>query len=458
MARRPSSFGFCPLGFHPRLKSSRMSWPRSPLSCIVLGSGSCAIWTTGSSLDPPFRRSCGRGTSCALLGAWGSSEPLQELPHAFSKVRLPSPLRAFPTPARMRALQHRFHVSRPQTSWDDSCLGDLRWWSDPYHLEVGVDLALLQQELLLFTDAVRLVVSRCLDLFNQSPGTPCGVLGCPTLPPFPPRPFRFLVHGQYDSSFLPPQGRGYSVFDSQLRGSGYPSPLRDNGMRLLAQFVPGCLNVRVDSLSRGSQVLGLEWALYECLFGAFPPLAGDCGSLRSLTQPSALGLLFTDGGSPGCGCRCDAPVLGSSPGLRLPAVRVHTEGSLQGSQLPQPGGHAPPVVPGSLGAPGGSASPSFSAQGSAPSAALPPFPSEPPIARADWVLHCQRSACHFGFSSRVARQLAFSLRPSALLNYQSNWNTYRAWCCSQGHSVSRPSIPKVADFLLYLWCWAYNKE
>ena len=34
-----------------------------------------------------------------------------------------------------------------------------------------------------------------------------------------------------------------------------------NRVRLLPQFVPGCLNVLADSLSRGSQVLGSEWTL-----------------------------------------------------------------------------------------------------------------------------------------------------------------------------------------------------
>ena len=43
---------------------------------------------------------------------------------------------------RMRALQHRLQVLRPQdlptkhVSWDDSCRGDLQWWSDPSYLIV----------------------------------------------------------------------------------------------------------------------------------------------------------------------------------------------------------------------------------------------------------------------------------------------------------------------------------
>ena len=60
---------------------------------------------------------------------------------------------------RMLALQHRLQVSHPQdsptehVSWDDSCRGDLRWWSDPSYLIVRGDLSLSHLEFLLFTDA-----------------------------------------------------------------------------------------------------------------------------------------------------------------------------------------------------------------------------------------------------------------------------------------------------------------
>ena len=60
---------------------------------------------------------------------------------------------------RMRSLQLRLHVGGPQSSvivlisWDNSCLQDLRWWSVPCHLEVGVDLSLPHPEFMLFTDA-----------------------------------------------------------------------------------------------------------------------------------------------------------------------------------------------------------------------------------------------------------------------------------------------------------------
>ena len=42
-----------------------------------------------------------------------------------------------------------------------------------------------------------------------------------------------------------------------------------------------------------------------------------------------------------------------------------------------------------------------------------------------------------------------SRRPSSRKAYQLKWQVYRAWCHSHGHSVPRPSLSKVADFL----CW-----
>ena len=110
----------------------------------------------------------------------------------------------------------------------------------------------------------------------------------------------------------------------------------------------------------------------------------------------------------------------------------------------------PALVPGPIGTLGRSAGPSSSAQESARSAALPPSSSEPSRAQPDWVSHCQLSARHFGFSAEMARQLALCRRSLTCLNYQSKWNTYRAWCHSHGHSISQPSVSKVADFLLYL--------
>ena len=59
-----------------------------------------------------------------------------------------------------------------------------------------------------------------------------------------------------------------------------------------------------------------------------------------------------------------------------------------------------------------------------------------------------------GFSSSVAPQASLSRRPSSRKAYQLKWQVYCSWCHSHGHSVSRPSLSKVADFL----CWLRSSK
>ena len=113
------------------------------------------------------------------------------------------------------------------------------------------------------------------------------------------------------------------------------------------------------------------------------------------------------------------------------------------------------MVPRSSGAAGGGSVPPACAEGSTQTTPLSSFSSEPPHASVDWLSYCERSALSLGFSSRVAHQLSFSRRSSTLMNYQAKWVTYKSWCRRHGHSISRPSIAKIADFLLYLRCSLY---
>ena len=89
-------------------------------------------------------------------------------------------------------------------------------------------------------------------------------------------------------------------------------------------------------------------------------------------------------------------------------------------------------------------------EGSSQTAPFLPLPPEPPCASVDCVSYLQRSARHAGFSAAVARQLTICRRRSTRVNYQAKWAIYHAWCHCHGHSVSRPMVLKVADFLLYL--------
>ena len=188
-------------------------------------------------------------------------------------------------------------------------------------------------------------------------------------------------------------------------------------------------------------------------------MAGHHRHVRDLPQPSPSGLFFPDGRSTVSGNGRHAPILGQSPSLCVPSIRLHSSGPRQSPTLAEPRDDAhssflapEALVSRSLGAPSGSSCPSVYAEGSTQTAPLPSLSSEPPRATVDWFSYCERSARSLGFSSRVARQLAFCRRSSTLINYQAKWVTYRSWCRAHGHSISCPSVPKIADFLLYLRC------
>ena len=102
----------------------------------------------------------------------------------------------------------------------------------------------------------------------------------------------------------------------------------------------------------------------------------------------------------------------------------------------------PPTVAGSSGSP---PRPSRPRAPASVSSALPGSPQ----ATTSCLETLRRFTRAAGFSSEVAAQTSLARRPSSRANYQLKWTTYSSWCHSQGYSVSRPTLLKVADFL----CW-----
>ena len=224
----------------------------------------------------------------------------------------------------------------------------------------------------------------------------------------------------------------------------------DSQVRLLPQFIPGKLNVLADSLSRWSQVIGSEvfrqllrqWPATIDLFATSlnawlpvyfspmvdPQLAGTDAMLQSWDGLRAYAF---------------PPFSGVGEGPAISGAGAHLGGSVLASA---------PVVPGSSGASGRGSFLPATKKGSAQTAPLLSLSPEPPRASADCLAYIQRSARHSGFSSAVARQLTLCRRRSTRVNYQAKWAVYRTWCHRHGHSVSRPSVSKIADFLLYLRC------
>ena len=99
--------------------------------------------------------------------------------------------------------------------------------------------------------------------------------------------------------------------------------------------------------------------------------------------------------------------------------------------------------------------PAFAGSSSGPAGPSRPLPLAsvssslpgPPSAQASCLATLQRFTRAAGFSSAVAEQSSLARRPSSCAVYQVRWSIYRAWCHNNGHSVSRPTLAKVAVFL-----------
>ena len=135
------------------------------------------------------------------------------------------------------------------------------------------------------------------------------------------------------------------------------------------------------------------------------------------------------------------PSAGSGEGSAISRVGAYASGSVLASA---------PLVSGPSGVSGGGSLLPATKERSSQTAPFPPLTPEPPRASADCVSYIKRSARHSSFSQAVGRQLTNCRRRSTRVNYQAKWAVYRVWCHRHGHSVSRPTVPKVADFLLYL--------
>ena len=202
--------------------------------------------------------------------------------------------------------------------------------------------------------------------------------------------------------------------------------------------------IRVDSPSRSS-------------FGDNSEMAGNSGPvcdqpqfqipnvLRSPKRPSERrhGCLFTKVGR--LASICLPPILGDTPSYKqshdLSQPRPHSDRSTLASEG---------VVPRFAGTSSGTSPPVARTERSSQTTTFPPLPSKSPSAKPSCLETVQQFARHEGFSKSVAKQLSLARRKSTRIIYQNKWNTYRKWCRKKGHSVSRPSLPKITEFLLYL--------
>ena len=267
-----------------------------------------------------------------------------------------------------------------------------------------------------------------------------------------------VVLRQRHSSIIPQEFRRYEVLGAEL-----PSSADSENVRVPQGLTgaPVC--------SRGTQCDGRCPQPEQPGFGGrVVPVSGSgglsvkdvacqCGPFCHPVEFQASGILFSDNGPNGNRGGCDAPLLGQSTDIRVPSFRYDSQGIGETSSVIQhfDDSHssllaAESVVSRPVGPSGRGTGGSTPEARSSKTATLPPLPSGSSRAATSCMETIERAARKAGFSKGVARQLAKARRRSTRVNYQYKWATYRSWCRSQGHSISRPTIPKIADFLLFL--------
>ena len=284
-----------------------------------------------------------------------------------------------------------------------------------------------------------------------------GTAGCSAgafpVPVSSPRSHGGCLLRQHHGGSLPSQGGWHQVSSPQQLGSG-----ESLSIRLAPQFFPGSNNVLADALSRPHQLPHTEWSLNMTVFLSLRrlwPVQIDLFATSANHRCSIYFSPFWDPRSAGTdaflqswdGLQAYAfpPVaviprvlakLRASTGTELTLVAPHWAQRPWFSDLVQLS-LAPPVILPSPSRPLALASVSSSLPGS-------------PSAQASCLATLQRFTRAAGFSSAVAEQSSLARRPSWRAVYQVRWSIYRGWCHSNGHSVSRPTLAKVADFLYWL--------
>ena len=196
------------------------------------------------------------------------------------------------------------------------------------------------------------------------------------------------------------------------------------------------------------------------LSGSVQEVAGIDRPVRNITKSPMFDIFFSLPRSQRSGNGCSSSELGWVAGVCLSSLVPHSSNSEEAPvTLWGPADHhssvlAPEAVVSGSSRSGGrrSGRRSSSVQGPPASAPLPSVSSGGVQAVASCLETIQRFTHAGGFSKHVAQQVSLARRPSSRAGYQSKWLVYRQWCRSEGHSISRPSLSKIADFLFWLRC------
>ena len=149
--------------------------------------------------------------------------------------------------------------------------------------------------------------------------------------------------------------------------------------------------------------------------------------------------------------------LGTPPGICFPSHSHHKKSYSQPESLSRLRSHHDRPLLASTGMVSRSTGPSLGRSNkttqtsrSAATIAFPSVSRKSPFASSDCVAPLKRFASQAGFSETVAGHLALCRR-NFRLNCQARWGQFRRWCRDFHHRSSEPTIPKIADFLTFLF-------
>ena len=342
--------------------------------------------------------------------------------------------------------------------WDSECRRDLKWWLSRSRLEEGVSLSQVSPNLNIWSDASDVGRGSHLGPLDQCQRASGSGEGSASFCSSVGRLDCSSVRGQLDCCILPAQAGGNSFSSVKLHRA--EDPLVDRVCSSCScspvyhgeeQCLSGCsVQAQSDSGLRVDSEAG-------SLLGSMETLAVDDRPVCHLVESPMFSIFFTLPRSECLGYGRSSSELGWLSGVCLSTLIPDSPGSEEAPLIfwgPYDS-HCSIVasealVPRASGAVGGWPSSAPSISQSAQTVPFPPSSSRDIQAVPSCVETHQRFARSQGFSSLVAKQVGLAHRPSSRAGYQAEWSIYRRWCHSEGHSVSRPTLPKVADFLFWL--------
>ena len=308
-----------------------------------------------------------------------------------------------------------------------------------------------------FRSSFRPMVRRRKTLVDQQEGTKGHSDGSPISRVASGSSHRYPMR-QFHSSRLPEESGWYSFGVSQPGGSGHSALGR--GER---DYSDSSVHSRIRECNSGSALSeessnGLRMdSLSEGLRQPVEGLASERRPVRYCPQLSVSDLFCFFERSPVSWNRCVPSVMGPPECLRFSPILSSSKGFEQGSRIGRSDFNldcsvlaTERVVPGSPGILSGTSHSVANEERSSSSAAFSLLSSAAPVSSSSCLETIRRFARHEGFSDKVARQIGFARRKSTRSLYQHRWDIFRRWCHDRGHSVSKPTLPKIADFLFYL--------